>query len=379
MSAVAPITRQTVGKTFIVAISVLGASALAQLCAVAWLIVARLGAPPPAAAPRPTVAEMSGVAPTEALPDAELNTDPFDDAMTASVVTPPAPAPAATPPPAPPRPAPATFKAASADPTSQDRFNELVEQARTLRERGDTYAAVTKLREALVLDGKNALPIAELAVTYEKMGFAERAAEHWRRVLEMGEAAGVYYAAAEAKLRASQAQAMRQAAASIPPPEQAPQPAAANDGSVVNVGLTATTKLGLDTISSIPMADPAATDRFTLSIPLKAKARARIDVRDVVVQVQFYDAVDNKTLEKTTAQVNYRWGAPPADWSEGDLETLEVSYLLPKLRATDEERKYYGYIVSVYYKGALQDFRSLPERLAQQAPPPRILPDDFAP
>jgi hypothetical protein len=143
--------------------------------------------------------------------------------------------------------------------------------------------------------------------------------------------------------------------------------------------MSPTSKLGLLEITRKDESDPAAIQKFTLSVPVKAKPRARIDVRDVTVQVLFYDVVNNKALDRTTAQVAYRWASPPVDWSDEDVETLEVGYTLPMLHATDETRKYYGYVVSVYYKNILQDVRSDPANLAQRAAPPKMLAPDSNP
>ena len=46
MLAASPITRQTVGRTFIVALSLLGTVAAAQIGIIVWAYVARLNAPP---------------------------------------------------------------------------------------------------------------------------------------------------------------------------------------------------------------------------------------------------------------------------------------------------------------------------------------------
>src|SRR6266545_1573798 len=72
---------------------------------------------------------------------------------------------------------------------------------RTLRDRGYTSNALVRFREAYALDPKNPEAIAEIARTYEKMGLPDKAAEHWKRILDMGESGGAYYTAAEAKLR----------------------------------------------------------------------------------------------------------------------------------------------------------------------------------
>jgi hypothetical protein len=370
MTAVSPITRQTVGRTFIAASTALGIGALAQLGVIAWFFMARFHTPPPLAG-APEVPGATSAAPRNF-------TDPFADAGAVPMAGAPSPLATATPPPRPPTPQPVTQEALAAapaeEPSGQDRFIELVEQARALRERGDTYAAVTKLKEAETFDERNPIAPAELAMTYEKMGFAEKAAEYWRRIYEMGDAAGIYFAAAEGRLKASQAAAQRDATAAVTLPQPAPAPAAPAAGtSAEKVGLSADSKLGLLEITRRDMVDEGATKKFILSVPVKARARARIDVRDVVVQVLFYDVVNERTVERTNAQVSYKWAAPPADWSDDDLETLEVTYTLPAPHVSDEVRKYYGYLVLVYYKNALQDFRSDPARLGKEMPPPRQL------
>ena len=253
-----------------------------------------------------------------------------------------------------------------------------------MRERGDTYASVTKLREAEAMGEENPLPTAELAMTYEKMGFTEKAAECWKRIYEMGESAGVYYAAAQGRFNASQAEAIRAANATGAP--AAPGVAAAHSEIVTPgagsaaatgpkgemVGLNPTCKFGLQEITRQDETDMSAKRKFVLRVPVKAKPRARIDVHDVIVQVVFYDVVNGRSLDKTNAQVSYKWSSPPADWADDDVEVLEVSYNLPDLHVSDEDRKYYGYVVSVYYKNALQDFRSEPAALAQRAQPPAV-------
>lgn len=383
MPAVSPITRQTIGKTFIVAISVLGAIALVQLCAIGWVFFARFQSAPIADATEDSSrAAAAETAPADKAPVKEFG-DPFDEGnpstngatATATLVA------SATPPPRPmPTPvSPEAFNAspaAPAEPTPQDRFDELIEQGRALRERGDTYAAITKFREAQVLDATKALPLAELAVTYEKMGFAEKSAENWRKIYDMGEAAGVYYTAAKAKMEASQAQALLKA---MPAANTAggSQTAAASGE---NAGAGPAARLGFAEITRSEERDAGALRRFTLRVPLRAQSRAQVDVRDVTIQVLFFDVVDGRSVEKTNAQVTTRWSTPPPDWSDEDTETLEVGYLQPKPPQGEpiENRKYFGYTASIYYKGALQDFRADPPRLAQQSPAPRTLPNDNA-
>jgi len=372
MSVAIPFHKQTVGRTFIIALTVLGIGALMQFGALSWLFLTRY---------RETAAPDNGLASTgpvaSAVPTREF-TDPFGADASPST---PSVSPSVTPPPRP-APLPIGIDRRASEPAPSDRLTELIEQGRALRERGDTYASVTKLREAEAMAEGNALPTAELAMTYEKMGFTEKAAECWKRIYEMGEAAGVYFAAAQGRYSASQAEAIKQAtpdATAAGTPEISGANAAAPVSAAAKgeiVGINANCKLGLGGITRQDENDPTAKRKFVLKVPVKAKPRARIDVHDVIVQVVFYDIVNGRSLDKTNAQVSYKWSAPPADWADDDVEVLEVSYMLPDLRVSDEDRKYYGYLVSVYYKNALQDFRSDPAALAQKAKPPEALAAD---
>ncbi len=370
-AAVSPITRQTVGRTFIIAISVLGVAALGQIVAVGWLFVARFHTTPP---------EQSDVSANPASPTmtqgARDFTDPFADASNlppATVIS--APAPSQSGPPAPPKPSPMLADGLSpvnsppATTASNDRFTELLDQGRLLRDRGDTYAAITKLREAQRLDPMNPEPLFELATTYEKMKFEEKASEYWKQIFDMGPSAGVFYTAAEAKRSIAKTESSKQA-----------RPAASPSDQSEVVGLGPTSKLGLVDISRSDEADPRMRNKFVLHVQVKAKPRARIDAHDVAVLVQLYDVVNSRTLDINKSDVMYHWLMPPADWSEKDVETLEVTYAQPMPPQGEplEDRKYYGYIVSVYYKNALQDYRSDPARLAQQARPSQTLAHDPA-
>jgi len=120
-----------------------------------------------------------------------------------------------------------------------------------------------------------------------------------------------------------------------------------------------------------------------LHIPIKARRGAQIDARGVVIQVLFYDVVGGETVVPTRATVSTHWAAPPATWVTSDVEELDVKYQLPKPDAQDtpleENRKYFGYLVRLYYKGKLQAVTAEPERLTQQYPPAATLPEKSTP
>jgi hypothetical protein len=315
MSAAIPYHKHTVGRTFMIAISVLGLGAFVQFCAVSWLFFSRYRAAPPV--------ELPGTAANPPPATAKEFTDPFAETTPAATTLP-----ATTPPP---KPAPMPNVSRAPDAAQVARKKERIEQGRMLRERGDTYAAVTLLREAVAMDEADPEPRAELAMTYEKMGFSEKAAECWNGIYEMGEAAGVFYAAAQGRRKAGEEEALKQTGPGAPAPAAVTP---TNTGTSVvpeKLGVKGDAKLGLLDITRADEASDANTKRkFVLHIPLKARPRVRIDVRDVMVQVTFYDIVNNKALDRTNATVSYKWSNPPPDWADDDVEGLEVTYQLPE-------------------------------------------------
>lgn len=101
-----------------------------------------------------------------------------------------------------------------------------------------------------------------------------------------------------------------------------------------------------------------------LQITIKASAREQVDVPQVKVQVYFYDDQDGE-ITASKAQVTSTWASPPVDWKEGEPELLDVRYL-PE--SADSSVRFAGYVVAVYYKGDLQDYRAEPARLTRIFP-----------
>ena len=249
---------------------------------------------------------------------------------------------------APPRPTPVPLEVFT--PKSDPRFGELIEQGKLLRNSGDTAGALVKFREAAVIEPANALAIAEQAFTFEKMTLPEKAAEQWKRIIVMGDRAGLYYSVAQSKLHAAVQESMR-----VP---GSPGGSPASGGKALVIG-----EIKLD-----DDADPASAKKFTLSVSVNARESEAISVRDTKLAVLFYERANGKDIVKTVANVSNRWVSSPVDWKDGEAETLEVSYDLPALQARTERRQYYGYIVRVYYRGELQDSRAEPAGLSQKFP-----------
>jgi hypothetical protein len=236
-------------------------------------------------------------------------------------------------------------------PKTDPHFSELIEQGKLLRSAGDTAGALVKFREAAALEPGNALAIAEQAFTFEKMSLPEKAAEQWRRIIAMGDRAGVYYSAARAKLETAVQGTMRQTAGGNTP-----------------IAEGKTLSIGGATLRDDP--DPAAAKKFTLAVPIRSRPNEPISVRDLKLFVLFYERINGKDIVRTTANVSNRWTSPPADWTDGDTETLEVSYDLPASTAAADHREYHGYVVRLYYRGELQDTTAEPANLNQKFPAP---------
>jgi hypothetical protein len=262
--------------------------------------------------------------------------------------------------------------------TPASRVADLINLARTLRDRGDTSTALTRLREAQTISPQNLQIISEMAITYERMRLIDKAVSHWRRIYEMGEKAGIYYAAAEAKLSALQ----------LPSEPNAPQqalPASVSGGDIrppeSSTALSVPgAELGVGDVRTVD--DTGNTQflrRLKLRIPIVAQAEAvgAVDVNDVVIQVFFYDQLKSGGIVETNANVDSSWVSSPIDWSSSEPEVLEVTYAQAELglaAAPDEERRnYFGYAVRVYYKGDLNALYAEPKKVLQTFPPSKTL------
>ncbi len=324
-------------------------------------------------------------------------TSPKVTAATASRV---APAPAATPgtvttavttPPAPPPASSASTSAVSAE-------DPLLKEATELRERGDTTNALARLQEASEKDPKNAQVLAEMAKIYESIQNFERSNETWQRIQDIGPSAGPLYDLADAKLKTGAAVSASRgtglgSVSSLDTGTSRSPPGGIPEGSV----------LGISEASTTDTPDPDADTNLMLRISVKKRANVVVDHTKVKIQVFFYDSVDDKDIKLTDAEVNYEWLTPNHDWAGAEPELLAVTYMRPKSKGLSSEaaltaaaaavnpatkgrsakanpppeagqRKYFGFIVRVYYNDQLQDKRAQPTKLLNLFPPPFTAP-----
>jgi tetratricopeptide (TPR) repeat protein len=98
--------------------------------------------------------------------------------------------------------------------------DQLKREGIELRDRGDTTNAIERLQEALDSEPNNAAVLSELAKTYDLMQLYDRANEIWRKLQEMGPAAGAAYELADRRLKLG-----------VPTPAAAPMPTAPDSSS----------------------------------------------------------------------------------------------------------------------------------------------------
>lgn len=373
------------GRTFFFAAAALGALAGLQLVAFGVHLVQasrRIGAPtaevalppqtPLAVAPAPALAPTS--APTGVAPS-------------------PLPAP-----PSIARPTPAVAERSASNPS------DLLDQARQLRQSGDTNSALARLRDAQAIAPDSPMLIAETALTYEAMGLNDRAFEQWQRLYDQGETVGALYYMAEARVHHVPSTAGSRAAA-----------AAAQEA---DDGFQESSVLKIVNLALDERSDPDAEKKLALKISVKNKPGFMVDPRRVKIEARFYDLLDGKDVVITNAVTGFAWLTAPVNWANDQTEILETTYLRPKIdpaaaatpaptpaatpapkpsrrgrqskkaaasapEATPAPppppvpvRTYLGFSVCLYYNGQLQDQQATPVRLLQQFPPPLTLPSE---
>jgi len=275
-------------------------------------------------------------------------------------------------------------------PSLSDR---LLKEAVELRDRGDTVNALARLQDASEQDPKNAKILEELAKTYESMQNIDRSNETWRKIQEMGPAAGASFELASKRLKMG-----------LPTPAVSepglPGPSRLDIGSspAAAEGSSEGSTLGITEATVTETPDPDAETNLMLRIGIKKQSKTVIDHTKVKIQVFFYDTVDDKDIKLTDADVTYEWLTPNHDWAGTNPEILSVTYLRPKNKVLSSEaalsaaaasvnpskkvrtskpgpsaeggqRKYLGYIVRLYYHDQLQAVQAEPSRLLKLYPP----------
>lgn len=313
-----------VGTTFVVAASLLGVAAVAQLVAV----LIYFG---PGFAVRPTV--------TAAAPEPA-------SAVEAAVVA----APSATPVEEKAKPPEVDQDAVA----QQARFAELMKEIESLESGSSPAAALVPLEEALTLQPRNPDILARAASLHERLGQSEMAQSLWKSLLDLGPDAGRFLEVAEIRLRLLR------------------QDNVAPGGSMAlrdQVGLQPGSTLGVVDLK-LSENDKGGAPVKDLRLAVKSRPGEKIDGRDVRINVTFYEKVEGEIVP-TSSRVQSMWFTTPVDWKDDGIEILEVKYEVPLIgKDGGPAPTYYGYMVNIYYRGQLQETRADPVDLQDLFPPP---------
>ncbi len=223
-------------------------------------------------------------------------------------------------------------------PIKNTQVEKLVEDAHKYHLAGDVVRAILKLDEAEVIDPKEPAIIYRRALVYEDMRNWERATDSYDALFEMGPEIGTYYEIAADKI----ANGVKD------PPDIVPF----QFGNVVQ-------RISPDRLNA------------NITIPIRRLTDRDIEPSQLDIRIFFYDIVDSKAVEPVPKQreknITKRWLTGAADWSNEIEESIEAVYQLPSLDKANVhlfgERKYFGQVVEIYYKGELMDQYASPGRL----------------
>ncbi len=318
--------RQPLGRTFVVAVSLLGIFAALQAVAVAWHFL-------------PKFREMIASLPASQEPG---SSEPAARPASAAPVQQSPPPPAAT-------------------AASVQHAQRLLDEADSCIHVGNYEAALRKLLEA-----EKTLP-GDPGVLIRKAQAHERLEQPAEAVVAIESALLVPGLPSRTRVELEKKRDLL--ARSVGSPSSSPATDAGTGRDVRDdVGLQPGSALG---IVDCRIRD-AKLDTKSLRIAVKSRPGASINVQDVKILVYFYEEGEDGEVVLTESKVVPQWLSPPIDWTANEPELLDVQYTPP---SSDElpTRKYHGYTVGIYYNSELQDFRAEPGKLASDFPLPLYL------
>lgn len=390
------------GKTFAIAMWILGLAAGAQVVAVAWAVLTRspVDSPPAPIAAAVEIAPAPPVVPPVpvGIPKAEPSVDeetvapasrfpalpPMPELADPDQAPPPRPSNGARatsgdpeiftgPIPAPPieeNPLPAPRFSGPAEPVplsvalseaalqrtpslviADPAVEHLLNAGTEKRASGNMQGALDDLRQAEVALPDHPRVLAEIAATYDEMGLDRRASLYWERLRDLGDsAAGPWHPIAVRVLSGGQ--------------------------NAAPVGAPRILKLGRVTAARDETV--TAGERVVLNVIVEADPAARPNAEEMAMLVYFYDLVDDEHSEPTTADTAQEFPSTPYNWMENGQEIIEVSYHQPEFTEVQQrelgERRYYGYIIELYYRDELQDSAAFPPELQSLDPNSPVTP-----
>jgi tetratricopeptide (TPR) repeat protein len=134
------------------------------------------------------------------------------------------------------------------------------------------------------------------------------------------------------------------------------------------IGASQDTILAITETTLSQISDPNAQSHFNLRVGVRPRPGTQ-NGHVVRIKVDFYDVTKDNKFKPTNAQVSYNWLTSVRDWTEATPKFLAATYVRPKNQPpSSDERRYGGFVVSVYFDGQLQDSRVSPPELSKLNP-----------
>jgi eukaryotic-like serine/threonine-protein kinase len=132
---------------------------------------------------------------------------------------------------------------------------------------------------------------------------------------------------------------------------------------VRRIGASQDTILAITETTLSETVDPNAQSHLTLKVGVKPRPGTQ-NGHVVRIKVDFYDLTKDNRLMLTNAKVSYNWLSSGRDWTDPTPKFLAATYVRPKSKLpSPNERRFGGFVVSVYFDGELQDSRASPPEL----------------
>ncbi len=231
-------------------------------------------------------------------------------------------------------------------------LERLVAMGKEHRASGNMPRALKDFREAETALPDHPMVLSELAGTFSQMGLDEQANSYWEKVVALGPiVAGKYYTLADRALKGEGATAA---------------------GSSAKI-------LKIEEVRVNEQPDDGDGQWVSLQVHIAGDPAVRPSGMDMAMLVYFYDIVDGKKIDSSTADTLEKFPTEPYDWQDKGLEEIEVFYHQPIFNEEQKkelgDRKYHGYVIELYYRDQLQDRIAMPEvlmqlRMEEMSPPP---------
>lgn len=326
-----PIPRRSIGRTFAVAVTVLGIFGALQILAVVWHFLPLVGQ------------QVAETATARRLAKAEA---------------------AETPAPQPYRPQP---KAPSA---AETKALGLVAEADKRYRVGEFEQSLQFLEEAQGLLPGDRRILFRQAQAFDRLDRYEEAAIALQALLKYPDLPDAVRQQGEKKLQQYASSVKASPASSAAPMSEAT--AVETDSSS-----TLRDEVGLQPGASLGIVDARLRDgdagKKVLRVSIKARRGFNVAWDDFQLYIYFYESTPEGEVVLTESQVPWQWVTPPIDWKEDEPEVVDMEYTLPAETGGAAGRKFVGYVVGVYYNRELQDSRADPGSLDKQYPMPLYL------